>query len=158
MIDIQNRMEWYSDTFKPENSVLEKFDFIDLYQKILQSFENKSNDFFMSFLKKECKCEDLKECECDSEESEDILTKEMDVHSNCKSSLDISIRTKIKSQCRIFYLTKEDEEIPIFDIYKKHIIIYMDDKKIKFKNENKLKIMNNNLHVRFDYMSFNILK
>ena len=89
-----------------------------LYQKILERFEDKSNDFFMSFLKKECKCKDLTECECDSEESEGILAKEMNIHSNCKASLDISIRTKVKSQCRIFYLTKEDEEIPMFDIYK----------------------------------------
>lgn len=155
--DIQNRMKWYNDTFKPEDCVQEKFDFSDLYEKILEIFDNKSNDFFMSFLKKECKCKDLKECECDSEEYEEVTRKIIDLHSNCKVSLDIEIRTKIKSQCRIFYLTKEDEEFPLFDIYKKYIIIYMGDKKIKFTNEDKLKRVGNTLHVRFDYMSFNFL-
>ena len=157
MTNIQDRMKWYNDTFKPEECVQEKFDFTDLYRNILERFENKSNDFFMSFLKKECKCKDLEECECDSEEYERITNKQMNIHSNCKASFEFEIEKKIKSQFRVFYLTQEDEEIPLLDIYKKHIIIYMDDKKIKFTNEDKLKIRKNNSYVKFDYMSFNHL-
>jgi len=157
MTDIQDRMKWYNKAFNTDNCILERFDFTELYLKILKSLEEETNDFFMSFLKKECKCDNLMKCDCDSEDYIDISNQIIDIHSNCKASLDINTSSKMKSQCRIFYLTKEDEEIRLFDIYKKHIIIYMDNKKIKFTSENKMKIKNNNLHIRFDYMSFSFL-
>ena len=157
MDNIQDRMKWYNDTFNQEECVVEKFDFVDLYQKILERFENKDIDFFLSQLKKECKCEDLTNCDCDTEDSFGVISKNIEVHSNCKTTLDINTNSKIKHQCRLFYLTKEDEEFPLIDIYKHHIIIHMNNKKIKFSNEDRVKVKGNKLHASFNYMSFDFL-
>jgi len=153
MDDIQKRMEWYSSTYDIEKCKQETFNFQDLYIKLLEQIENKNNDFFISYLKKECKCKSLDNCNCDTEESFDVSSVKIDLHSNCKSSININIKKKIKSNCRLFFLTKEDKEFRFIDIYKKYIVIYNGDKQIKFTNEN-LHFYDSTLYIRYDYMSF----
>lgn len=156
MNDIQNRLEYYADTYDIEKCKKENFDYLELYSDLLKYIENSDNDFFISKLKKICDCENITECDCDSDNSLeiDVVT---DIHSNCKASLGLTIKEdKIinKKDIRMFYLSKDDEENIIFDINKKSISFFKKNKKYITFDIDKMTIMNNTISIFFDYMTF----
>lgn len=71
--------------------------------------------------KNECTCVQKNECICDDDNYEAILSASIEVMSNCKTLLCITLYNepkllRTKKTWRIFSLTEEDEEIPILDL------------------------------------------
>ena len=152
--DIQKRMEWYNKTFLNKEITLYNIDYPTIYKNILKLYEDKSNKFYISNLTQECKCSNLSECECDSELYINLINKSIEINSNCSSLMNFITEKNLKTKTfRIFYITKDDNEFPLFDIYKKHMNIYVHKKRINFFIKDMKKYNKKNIIINIDYTS-----
>lgn len=153
-MEIEKRMQWYMKVYHVKKLEINDFSYEKLYEKMLNKI--KKYEFFVSKLKKKCKCEKNDICDCDTE-NYDKIKLSIIIHSNCNTSFEIKMNNKIGKNIRIFYLTEEDEEIKFCDIYKNDILIFEEDKKIKYKLDKNV-ISNSAINLYFNYMNFEIKK
>ena len=144
--------------------------------KILSTFADKlkGKELFICHRRRTCRCKSSNKCDCDSDYEISLSNVKLEIHSNCRCSLEFFTHPKINKKIfpesiRVFSLApidaKSDLEHPLLDICPENtkdnareeisygkVVLF--DEKIFFELNELPHISDHSVLINFDYMSF----
>lgn len=154
---VDERTKVYCSQFDPSDAKVIRFDPMMYLVEFNTTFIDGTPLFICERMYK-CKC--VAECICDMDDFRHVTSSSLTLGSGCNYILQLSLQSKLKLEnnknlLRIFKFTDDEYEVPICDIGGKTIKFYhKSGGHVSFTIRDKVEIRNNDIYLKFDYMSF----
>ena len=158
--EISTRLNRYSEHFDTDNATCEFTNILPILDSLEQTF--KLNEILLCYRKIKCICPvKQKKCLCDDDNYATITGFRLDLASNCRYIMDLTVDYNIKVPSKHLlrlFMIKDDDEVPLLDIEKDKISLFISDptNPIIFDIE-ELKILNKTIICTINYMTFRSL-
>ena len=157
--NVDERTKVYCSQFDPSDTVVTTFDPMSYLVEFSTTFIDDTH-LFICERKHTCKCISANLCTCDMDDFRHVTRSSLTLGSACNYILQLTLRSKLnlekkKNLLRIFKFTDDEDEVPICDIGGSTIKFYQKSGgHVSFTIRDKVEIRNNDIYLKFDYMSF----